>query len=394
MSRERRAPLMLRCGRLLASMGLAAIGLPLMARGLRATSAPPTGAMAELARGLLRRGDAEGASTWFAEVDAREPGAPEGALGLARCASAMHRWSPAADAWSALIERFPDDPRAPGWRRNLRRDLERAGRRDELLREREADLATDERLRRYVRVTANSVRPDGHGLRFQHVVIVTYGRSGSTLLQGVLNSIDGVLVRGENGNLFAELQRLARRIEAVRSEHPETHLPIRPWFGASEMTHDVAMGALRAAARALLLADHPDDGSVGCLGFKEIRFGELGDGLEAHLDFLGDLLPGLAYVFNTRDVVATSSSGWWASRDRDEVTSSLRALDRRFAAYGDHRDDCFHIRYEDVVARSERLRALHEFLGAPYEPDRIDAVLAVPHTWAGASAQRRRSRPR
>src|SRR5688572_1085508 len=31
-----------------------------------------------------------------------------------------------------------------------------------------------------------------------HLFIVTYGRSGSTLLQGVLNSIPGYLIRGEN----------------------------------------------------------------------------------------------------------------------------------------------------------------------------------------------------
>ena len=38
-------------------------------------------------------------------------------------------------------------------------------------------------------------------LNFDVILIITYGRSGSTLLQGILNSISGVLVRGENANM-------------------------------------------------------------------------------------------------------------------------------------------------------------------------------------------------
>jgi hypothetical protein len=41
-----------------------------------------------------------------------------------------------------------------------------------------------------------------------YVFIVTYGRSGSTLLQGVLNSIPGYLVRGENRQALRHLRAL------------------------------------------------------------------------------------------------------------------------------------------------------------------------------------------
>ena len=42
--------------------------------------------------------------------------------------------------------------------------------------------------------------------RFRTVNIVTYGRSGSTLLMGLLNAIDGYRIRGENFNCFEELR--------------------------------------------------------------------------------------------------------------------------------------------------------------------------------------------
>ena len=38
-----------------------------------------------------------------------------------------------------------------------------------------------------------------------YIFIVTYGRSGSTLLQGILNSIPGYLVRGENRQALRHL---------------------------------------------------------------------------------------------------------------------------------------------------------------------------------------------
>ena len=45
-------------------------------------------------------------------------------------------------------------------------------------------------------------------LKFDYIFIISYGRSGSTLLQGVLNSIDGVLIRGEKVMLDADLAHL------------------------------------------------------------------------------------------------------------------------------------------------------------------------------------------
>ena len=38
-----------------------------------------------------------------------------------------------------------------------------------------------------------------------HVFVMTYGRSGSTLLMGLLNSIPGYLIRGENRHAMRHL---------------------------------------------------------------------------------------------------------------------------------------------------------------------------------------------
>src|SRR5687767_11745676 len=73
--------------------------------------------------------------------------------------------------------------------------------------------------------TAMPARP----LRFRHIFIVTYGRSGSTLLNGVLNAIPGVCVRGENDNtLFRIYNALLAAEETVKRAAP---VPTHPWYG-------------------------------------------------------------------------------------------------------------------------------------------------------------------
>ena len=52
-------------------------------------------------------------------------------------------------------------------------------------------------------------------MKFDSVLIVTYGRSGSTLLQGILNSIEGCLIRGENDNFCFALYQAHQSIKNI-----------------------------------------------------------------------------------------------------------------------------------------------------------------------------------
>ena len=51
-----------------------------------------------------------------------------------------------------------------------------------------------------------------------YLFVLTYGRSGSTLLQGILNSIPGYLVRGENRQILFHLHEFHRTGVAERRE--------------------------------------------------------------------------------------------------------------------------------------------------------------------------------
>src|SRR5580698_4461108 len=71
--------------------------------------------------------------------------------------------------------------------------------------------------------------------RFNRLFVITYGRSGSTLLQGLLNALPGYRVHGENGGF---LTKLLGAHEALTDAHAHLANPAvdrhrNPWFGSS-----------------------------------------------------------------------------------------------------------------------------------------------------------------
>jgi hypothetical protein len=355
-------------------------GIEALRSAVDAADAPPPAAVLLLGRTLLQQGDVEPAERCFERFVEMDPDRFDGWIGLAECAESAGRWDEAIERWRRLRADH-GDARGPAWRRRVQANLFRAGRLDELRAEIDDEFDGSEGARRFRAVTSNSRDAAARTFRFQHVLIVTYGRSGSTLLQGVLNSIDGMLIRGENGNVFTKFFETFEHVTKMRNTYPHAFTPNRAWFGISSVSDATVLAGLRAAARSILTGDLDDTSGVSCLGFKEIRYDELGDRLADYLDFLQLLFPGSALVFNTRDIEATSRSGWWRQADGSEVAQRLADTTRRFEEYAAGRSNCFAIRYEDVTTKGARLRELFEFLGADYDDERVDAVLAFPHSF-------------
>lgn len=76
------------------------------------------------------------------------------------------------------------------------------------------------------------------------IFIVTYGRSGSTLLQTVLQSIPGAHILGENNNIMFHLWRAfgAARGAKVAWGPKGSEKAHHPWYGADKFQpHDLGM---------------------------------------------------------------------------------------------------------------------------------------------------------
>lgn len=162
------------------------------------------------------------------------------------------------------------------------------------------------------------------GLGF--VTVVTYGRTGSTVVQAALNALPGVLVRGENYSAFRGLNAYVQAIAEAADRH-HAGRPAHPWFGSARLDPGAVLADLRRHVIDMVL--RPRAGTRW-VGFKEVRY-EPGhfvayDDLLNYLLFLGRLFPGLRYLVNVRDPEAAARSGWWPGNENAvEVLTTTRA---------------------------------------------------------------------
>lgn len=211
------------------------------------------------------------------------------------------------------------------------------------------------------------------------ILVVTYGRSGSTLLQNLLNALPGHCIRGENGNLLLPLAQAWTRLRNTpnvrRLARNRTRTgPENPWFGA-ENIDDRRFG--RALAQSFVREVLAPPEGTRVTGFKEIRWAESRTSLPAMLDFARAFLPGVRIVFNTRDHAQVARSGWWAEQDPDTVRARLAAMEAQYHAYMQrHPECCLHVHYDDYVQDHAALAPLFAFLGQPFDPAMVAAVMA------------------
>jgi hypothetical protein len=238
-----------------------------------------------------------------------------------------------------------------------------------------------------------------------YLFVITYGRSGSTLTQNLLNSIPGYCIRGENAHVTSFLCRAILAIErdenikrrralARRPNGTDRVLlrkmmgkPFDPWYGAESINvPQFGKGLFNSFVRSCL--NLPDGTRVG--GFKEIRLPYAPDLFDSHLDILRVYFPSTRFIFQTRDYATISKSAWWASRDPEETKSFLKMADSLFLNYlNRHPDICFHLRYETYSEDPTALKPLFKFLDEPFDAERIASILAQKLTHAKPRARER-----
>ena len=208
--------------------------------------------------------------------------------------------------------------------------------------------------------------------------IVTYGRSGSTLLQGVLNSIPGYTIRGENGFAVYHLFRFHQTMvtaqrekgAAVRALHPKD-----AWFGIDEFSPSRSIELIRRIVVDTVIVPPP---GTRVAGFKEIRWYR--DDLGEFIDFVRAVFPDARFVINTRDLQATAASKWW--KDRPDANDTLGAADSMMRGLlGTLGDAAFHLHYDDYVNRPDGLRPLFAWLGEPFDEAAVREVLEIKHSY-------------
>ena len=101
------------------------------------------------------------------------------------------------------------------------------------------------------------------------VFVITYGRSGSTLIQNLINALPGHLLRGENTMMLAhfvrawhELRHSVNRANILRlcARNDAPSAPHQPWFGYETLDPDALGQAMAALFVTQVLQPSPEIG--------------------------------------------------------------------------------------------------------------------------------------
>lgn len=210
-------------------------------------------------------------------------------------------------------------------------------------------------------------------MNYKSIVIVTYGRSGSTLLMNILNN-SGCMIYGENANFFYGLFKSYNSIDEL-FKNKLRYQPINPWFNNKELNKSSFIINTKNYIKDIY-------GEHNIIGFKEIRYDnryiDTYDNFEKYLHFLELLFDDILFVFNTRNLDDVKKSKWWKYMDYDSFKELLVESESRFFRYFQkHKENTFHITYDDVINKTQKLKDLYDKIGLEFNETLINNTMNI-----------------
>lgn len=221
--------------------------------------------------------------------------------------------------------------------------------------------------------------------KFRHAFIVTYGRSGSTLLMGLLNEISGWLITGENNNYVYHIFLSIKSARAAQNEFGKTKpkAPTHPWWGIDKLNIAELEKALSIALENSLVSNT----NARVLGFKEVRYPKImEDGnLDEYLYFITKTFPHSVLIFNFRNLDDVMKSKWWARADTTARAKNREMLENFESCcktyHQRHQDSSYIVKYESLVRDTKEAEKLVRFLGEELSESSITALLNKRHSY-------------
>ena len=209
--------------------------------------------------------------------------------------------------------------------------------------------------------------------------IVAQKRTGSTLLQRILNQIPGFSISGENGGAFNSLADFYSKLAKISSYKYASHTYVEgetdakpswlnPWMDNTERILD----HLRLMMQEMYAAP-----GTKVWGFKEIRYGRFGESYEEFLEqvsFLRVLFPSCKLLLLSREMGSLIRSNLKRppeGRDLtpDELTRMVRLQFSHLERFSrQYPESSFLLFYEDIRDQTPRFRKeMFEFLQVPFD---------------------------
>ena len=223
-------------------------------------------------------------------------------------------------------------------------------------------------------------------LNFESIIIVTYGRSGSTLLQGLLNAVPEILVKGENMNYFYHIFKSHKHLCNAASQFGgRSSNPTNPWFGINSWNETKILNHYREIAKDLILGPEISNprSPIKCYGFKEIRFFNVPiDELEDYLDFLTKIFPNPCFLFNSRNLDNVVKSEWWKKKDESELRKKMINFEDKCKEYAINKPNCKLVTYENICLNKGQIEKIYDLIGTRVDKKIINKVLSTKHSYS------------
>ena len=203
------------------------------------------------------------------------------------------------------------------------------------------------------------------------LVVLGSGRSGTTIIQHLLNSIPGFDLRGENGGSFWPLIDAIALVHDFRAGDARwaSDASTDPWSGFQNIDIEkFEAGLMETFVEEVLRPE----ASARVIGFKEIRFPVRG--LGRSIQHIQRLIPRTRFVLAFRDPASIARSGWWPKDPRAERTigrqqQALRGVSKSLG------DQAFSIEYETFHSQEASRRDFFRWLGEDYDVNAVNTLL-------------------
>jgi hypothetical protein len=223
------------------------------------------------------------------------------------------------------------------------------------------------------------------------VFVVTYGRSGSTLTQGMLNTLPRTLVRGENNLFLLPMFRAYAGLRTFQGKFggPGAAKASSAFYGLREVDMDAFAASVRDLVQQQLLGEVAAT-EVDRLGFKEVLWHRIKPKEWAgFFEFMDLAFDDPLYVLNRRDVAMASTSGFWQKKQPGVAEQQITRVRRLQDFLRESRPErSFDTQFEDMTSddravAGDLLRRLAEFVTGGCDDDLLAALFATRETGHG-----------
>ena len=211
------------------------------------------------------------------------------------------------------------------------------------------------------------------------VLICATGRSGSTSLQRIINTIPNSNICGENFGAINSLLEFYRRIKHSTTNNIPGHLNpanydsiisknIKPaWYNSYNYLQIVQL------IKITIVNMFKNNETSNVWGFKEIRYD---NGNINYIEDFKELFPQTKVIIQIRENIAAQSKSGWHKNNKNSTKFLLKLNKELVEFYSKNKDYCYLTSFERMFNKNN-LQDLFSFINCRenYNEEKIDEVL-------------------